>query len=149
MSARRDSGFTLLELLVVLAVLSLVLAIGVPRLLTALPGAASRGTATDLAATLKDARFQAIRHNIDTAVVLDLERRRYGVQGDRQEHGLPAGLQVSATLAGEAQDDGAAGRISFYPDGSSSGGRIRLRQGGHAYWVDVDWLTGRVSVARK
>ena len=148
MRTRRDRGFTLLELLVVLAVLSLVLAIGVPRLINALPGVDTRRAASDLAATLKDTRFLAIRRNLETAVVLDPTGRRYAVAGDREVHSLPAGLQVSMTVAGEVQDGSGAGRISFYPDGSSSGGRISLRQGGQTYQVDVDWLTGRVRLQR-
>ena len=143
----RDSGFTLLELLVVLAVLSLVLAIGVPRLVSALPGVETKRTASDLAAVLKDARFQAIRSSFETAVVLDLGARQYRVEGESQSHSLPAGLEITLTTGGASSPGGRSGEIAFYADGSSSGGRVALGQGGHVYHVDVDWLTGRVSLA--
>ena len=149
MSGRGEHGFTLFELLVVLAVLSLVLAVGLPRLVSALPGTETRRSASDLAATLKDARFLAIRRNVETAVVLDLAGRRYAVAGTRETHNLPSGLEVAMVVAGAGQADGRAGRISFYPDGSSSGGRISLSQGTHRYHVDVAWLTGRVRVTRR
>ncbi len=37
--------------------------------------------------------------------------------------------------------------IRFYPDGSSTGGRNTGSSGEGKYLVDVDWLTGRVSIA--
>ena len=36
--------------------------------------------------------------------------------------------------------------ITFYPDGSSTGGRVTLRDEDNGYVVDVDWLTGRIDV---
>ena len=43
--------------------------------------------------------------------------------------------------------DDKVGAIRFYPDGSSTGGRITVASGERKYLVDVDWLTGRVSIA--
>jgi general secretion pathway protein H len=52
-------------------------------------------------------------------------------------------MQVSmqAVRAGEDQ-----AKILFAPDGSTSGGRIALAQGQSHLLINVDWLTGRVSV---
>ena len=38
----------------------------------------------------------------------------------------------------------ARGAIRFFPDGSSTGGRITLSTDRLAYLVDVDWLTGKI-----
>jgi general secretion pathway protein H len=38
------------------------------------------------------------------------------------------------------------GSIRFYPDGSSTGGRVTVSSGERKYQVDVDWITGRVSI---
>ena len=38
------------------------------------------------------------------------------------------------------------GAIRFFPDGSSTGGRITLSIDSMRYLVNVDWLTGRVKV---
>jgi general secretion pathway protein H len=50
------------------------------------------------------------------------------------------------TIVGEQQGPG-GGAIRFNPDGSSTGGRISLSDGGRRIAVGVDWLTGRVAVA--
>jgi general secretion pathway protein H len=38
-------------------------------------------------------------------------------------------------------------RIVFAPDGSTSGGSLRVLADGHQRVIRVDWLTGRVAVA--
>jgi general secretion pathway protein H len=40
-----------------------------------------------------------------------------------------------------------AGSVRFYPDGSSTGGRIILSRSGSGYQVGVQWLTGRIRMA--
>jgi general secretion pathway protein H len=42
--------------------------------------------------------------------------------------------------------DEGAGTVTFFPDGTSTGGTITLSQGTHRYYVAVDWLTGQVDV---
>jgi general secretion pathway protein H len=42
--------------------------------------------------------------------------------------------------------DEAAGSIRFFPDGSSTGGRVMIAAGNEKLSVDVNWLTGRVSI---
>jgi general secretion pathway protein H len=41
---------------------------------------------------------------------------------------------------------GAAADIRFLPDGSSTGGRVELKDGRRRMRIGVDWLNGRVSV---
>ena len=60
---------------------------------------------------------------------------------------MPAGIDLELlTVATELGGGGARGGIRFFPDGSSTGGRVTLSHGSRQYFVDVDWLTGRVSV---
>ena len=60
---------------------------------------------------------------------------------------LPAGMVLAAAVGAETVPGPRLAGISFAPDGSSSGGRIVLADGGRRVQVGVDWLTGRVSVA--
>jgi general secretion pathway protein H len=48
------------------------------------------------------------------------------------------------TTTGERQGS-QIGSIRFNPDGSSTGGRISLADGGRAITIGVDWLTGRIT----
>ena len=139
-------GFTLIELVVTLAVMGLVLVLVTgykPPWSSAL---GMRGIAAELAAGLRLARSQAIAGNRPVLFALDLARRRYQVGHDPPRN-LPAKLELGLlTINGEKQR-ATLGDIRFNPDGSSTGGRITLADGGRRIAVGVDWLTGRVTVA--
>ena len=139
MSAR---GFTLIELLVVIAVLAIAVA-AVPVVMSGgFSGISLKATARAVADGLRYSRSQAIAHNDEVAFIIDAEAGRYAVvPGDH-----------SGTLGGVSEvrvfPEAAAGTIRFFPDGSSTGGRITLAKDRQQYHVSVDWLTGRISVAR-
>ena len=41
------------------------------------------------------------------------------------------------------------GKIRFFPDGSSNGGRVTVGVGERGFEIDVDWLTGHVTIKDK
>jgi general secretion pathway protein H len=144
MTSRSDAaGFTLIELLVALAVLAL--ALGLAGSYMRAPTSTQLGfTASDIAGALRLARAKAVAHNRPVAVAFDLASSRWR-NGDGEWQRLPGGIGA-ALLAGRSA--GASGNnIVFYPDGSSSGGRITLAQRDRQLAVGVDWLSGRVSIA--
>jgi general secretion pathway protein H len=59
---------------------------------------------------------------------------------------LPEGSTAEITTAQSLVSDDDRGAIAFFPDGSSSGGRIRLGLDGHVRRIDVEWLTGRIAL---
>lgn len=134
------SGFTLIEVIVVLAILALVgglvLGRGPPRS----AGVEMRGAVGTVAQTLRLARTRAIAGNRTVAVEFDVQGGSYRIGGERAR-GLPPGVGMAVTSM-----QGVGGSILFLADGSSSGGRVELAGGGRQAQVGVDWLTGRVSV---
>ena len=144
--AARPDGFSLVELLVVLAVMGFVLALFAGYKAPWSTALGLKGAAGELAAALRLARSQAIAEDRPVALALDLAGHRYRVGGDRQ-HDLPPRLSIGLlTVSGEKLSE-TQGDIRFNPDGSSTGGRIVLADGGRRVAVGVDWLTGRVTVA--
>ena len=67
-SMRKNSGFTLMELIIVIVVLVILAAISVPIFLSWLPEYRLRSAADDLYAHLQHAKMQAIRNNNNWAV---------------------------------------------------------------------------------
>jgi general secretion pathway protein H len=129
------AGFTLIEIIVVLVILGLAL--------TIFAGFVARGHTTldvatgadGLANTLRLARARAIARQ--ETVVFTVTAGGHGYVVDGQVRVVPETLSVS--MAGTPV-------IRFAPDGSSSGGAVRLIAGAQTRTVRVDWLSGRVSV---
>jgi len=142
----RHAGFTLVELLVVLAIAALLMA-AVPALFSAaFPGLELKSAARRTAATLRLARESAIRQGAETEVLVDVEARQLELKGYRNLS-LPSSLTLQLETAAREMHDEQRGVMRFFPDGSSTGGRIILAYHDHGYQVGVTWLTGRIAVA--
>lgn len=141
---RPVKGFTLLELMVVL-VIGVMLFTLVPPLLSGIGTTTDlRAAARQLIAGLRSARSEAITRQREAVLTMDLEERRFGVTGNPRRYSLPKGIVLELVTAESERLDDRVGAIRFFPDGSSTGGRITLSDQRIAYEVDVDWLTGRV-----
>jgi general secretion pathway protein H len=142
----RSAGVTLLELLVVLAIMGLVAAFVVPLFGGGVPTAELKSAARQVAAGLRLARSEALATRQETRVLLDLEQRTMRLERDAQARALPRGIEMKLFTAQSDLVNDRVGAIRFYPDGGSNGGRITLASGERKYEVDVDWLTGRVAI---
>jgi general secretion pathway protein H len=145
-SPERQSGFTLLEIIVVLVIGALMYALilGVPFRGGSV--ADLKYAARMLASGLRQAQTTAMVTRRDAVLTLDMEARQYLVAGDAQARSLPRGIEMKLFTAQSEITNESKGAIRFYPDGSSTGGRITVLSGERKYLVDVDWLTGRVSI---
>jgi general secretion pathway protein H len=138
---RWKAGFTLIEMVVVLAILGLMLGL----VLTHGPVRSQRieidAAARDIAGSLRLARSNAIAQNRLVTFNIDVA---HGIT--RTDNGPPHSLPAYLTLRVTAERGGAVPGIRFAPDGSSSGGQIELLAHGRHVQIGVDWLTGRVRI---
>jgi general secretion pathway protein H len=144
--ARGCAGFSLIELVVVLAVMGFLLALIVGYKTPWSRTLNLRGAAAELAAGLRLARSEAIADNRPVAVAFDLAAHRYRV-GSAPAHALAPQLSIGLLTVNGERQTATLGDIRFNPDGSSTGGRIVLADGTKRIAVGVDWLTGRVVIA--
>jgi len=138
-------GFTLLELLAVLVLMSAVVATAVPALVRT-GGIELQASARTLAAGLRRARSQAIQHSSREALSLDVERREFALSFEKRTRKLPGNISYTLYTARSAVESAERGAIRFFPDGGSTGGRITLSSGQRVIRVDVDWLSGRIRI---
>jgi general secretion pathway protein H len=136
-------GFTLLELIVVLTVIALVTAVSVPSFFGTGRTLDTRREVALIDSALRDARREAIKTATGTGVEFDLARRV--VRGRHGVRKLPEGVTVTLETVAAQQRAKQVGRVWFYPDGSSSGGRVTLADARRQYRIDIDWITGRVT----
>jgi len=148
---RLSRGFTFFELLLVLAIIATTAVVVVPRL-GASPRADLEAATRVLAAGFRQGRSQAVTTGEQVVVVLDLDRKQFSLQGGvgvrapARVRALPRAVAYELFTARSEQRSKSQAGIRFYPDGTSTGGRITATAGQHQRLVDVDWLTGMIRI---
>jgi general secretion pathway protein H len=148
-SARRRhaAGMSLLELVLVVALVAVAGLLVAAVYGGALDGVRLRGSAKEIAAQLRHTRAQAIAGGRAQRFEIDPVARRW--QAPRGRSGrVPESVDVQFTGARELQPAAGRGAIVFFEDGGSSGGRVQLRSGAATWRIEVSWLTGEVTLSR-
>lgn len=141
-------GFTLIELLVVLGILTLLMTVVPPLFSGTLDDLKVRSAARDLAATLRLARSTAVSSGRETIFSVDVNEKKFAVNNRNKRFALPRDTAIALTTARTEQISESSGAIRFFPDGSSTGGRLTLEHGARIYRIDVNWITGKVAMSR-
>jgi general secretion pathway protein H len=143
----KEAGFTLIEIVCVLAILALLAALILPAIPRGTSQARLAGYAVEIAALLKGDRNAAIRTHAAVATRLDADRRivRSGARGDIVA--IPADVSFDAMLAERCSGRRVGSSIDFFPSGGSCGGVIAISRQGAGFQIRVNWLTGGVDVA--
>lgn len=141
----RRRGFTFVEMLAVLTLIALVAGVAAGLIGANLGSAKTRAAVRDLTAALRQTRGLAIVNGEARSLEIDVDARTYQVPGKSAVQ-LPEELSMKLLTAAAEQTGDSKGLIRFFPDGSSSGGRITLRRDDHEWRVEIAWLTGEVRI---
>jgi general secretion pathway protein H len=140
-------GFSLLEIIVVVGLISLLMTFAAYAINKQLPGQQLRSSAKQLAAELRFTKSQAMVTGEPQSFQINVKTREW--KGPKNHSGvLPKSLEVIATTARSEQPELDAAAIKFFPDGAATGGRIVLQHKTAKWQVDVKWLTGEVTVTK-
>lgn len=121
--SKAEQGFTLLEMLVTIAVMGLALLLIAYYAQPHSKRLEAERAAQNVAASMRQDRGLAIATGQPVRFTLPP---------------LPGWLRVTAELPAKG--------LVFEPDGSSSGGAVLLAAPGMRSLISADWLTGRVSI---
>ena len=89
MLRKRQSGFTLIEMMIVIAVFAIVASIAIPNFMSLLPGMRLNGAARQVMGDLMAARMKAVKLNKKTKVFFDNDHQ-YRICDDADNNGTVA-----------------------------------------------------------
>jgi general secretion pathway protein H len=144
-----ERGFTLLEMVCVLAIIALLAAVLLPFIPHETSRSRLQAYALQAAALLTADRNAAIRHQTDVATVVDAEARAIRSGASRTVIRVPQDVRFDALLPQTCRERAALSTISFFANGTSCGGVIELTRLGVGYEVRVNWLTGRTEIVSR
>jgi general secretion pathway protein H len=141
-----ESGFTLLELIVVLGILALAASLAFPRVQGTHTASTLDTTARRLTSALQLAHAESRRTNTDQTLIIDVDHATFWSSTSPTPEAIPKPIALAI------QDDsfewsGTNRRIRFSPSGSATGGVIALASGNARARITVDWLTGAATLA--
>lgn len=145
----RQSGFSLLEVMMVLVIIAMSYMLLPKLVFSGVSGAELRSNARAVATGLRLARDAAINTKRESVLSINLESREFTLPNDTRLHKLNDKLDVKLYTAEDDLISDKIGTIRFYPDGSSNGGRVTVAAGERGFEIDVDWLTGHVTIKDK
>jgi general secretion pathway protein H len=137
---RATAGFSVVEMLAVLAIIALVTALAMPLALRPSDALRLQAAARDLIGALRLTRAAAIARNADVALTIDVDRRTFESPAVPARH-FPADIRTRLKIA-EPERVHSYGSFGFFPDGSSTGGDVLLVLHDKEVKICVDWLTG-------
>ena len=146
---RGQDGFTLLEMIGVIAIIAMLAAILLPSVPRATTHPRLEAYAMEAAALLKADRTAAMRRRTQITAQVDAPGRaiRSGSTGRIMQ--MPDDVTVQAALPLSCNERPARSTISFFATGTSCGGTIVLSRLGAGYEVRVNWLTGGIEVVAR
>ncbi len=143
---RGERGFTLLEMVCVLAVFGMLAAIVVPALPRGTSRARLQSYAIATAALLKADHDAAIRRGSQIVTQIDAPSRLIRSGATDRVIRIPNDVVFDALLAARCNRLPSRSSIGFFSSGMSCGGAIALTRLDFGYEIRVNWLTGGVEI---
>ncbi len=137
-------GFSLLEFIVVLAILSIALTAGSAIIRGSSDVARLNLVTQRFSSLFQEARLHAIERNRIVPISFETSKDRIVGPTPRLSLQLDRDLSIRFIGARLSQQRAGVGRLRFFPDGSSTGGNITLSLNNHVSQLTIDWMTGAV-----
>jgi general secretion pathway protein H len=149
MNRAREHGFTLLEMVCVIALIAMLAAVLLPFLPRHTSRSRLQAYALETATLLKADRNIAIRRRANVSTLVDAPSRAIRSGATAQTVRIPDDVHVEALLPETCRQRAVLSTISFFADGMSCGGSIALSRLDSTYEIRVNWLTGRIEIVSR
>jgi type II secretion system protein H len=154
----KANGFTLLELVLVLLLMSLIAGLTLPFVASTLDRITLQSEVRQIASALQFARSEAISKKTLYAFHIDINEKQYWLGIPKQEEiTQPKPIDETVRILDYQRTDETltegAFMILFYPRGNSSGGTLRFisindKDEENIYVVNIDPITGKPKIEK-
>jgi type II secretion system protein H len=153
----RGRAFTLIELMIVIAIMGLIAAMGLPSLLKAMQKEGMRKALSDIQDCCNEARTRAILYQTPVGVRFQAHTHAYSVAGGSAVHDspyvksaeLPEGVSMDLLFINwlDYGDSDEASTVWFYPNGTSDEMKIELSDKTQRRMMTLEFATGSITVS--
>ena len=149
-----------MELLVVLVIVGLLAAFAAPRVTAPMGGLQLKTAAKKIVSAMRYARSQAVSEQHGRVAIFDFEMRRMVIfagadlppeyrpddlplEKAEMRYELPAQVFFEQAFSGDEELAAGLFQVAFFPNGSSTGGKLILaNEGGRRFVIEIDFITG-------
>ncbi len=145
----RSRGFTLIELIVVITIMTIVTGLALPRLVEQSKSARQNTCFSDFSTVMAMARYHAVETGQPQNIVIDMEQDAIffaGNDGIRIKKRLTEGLCIDSVQRGTQKVGYGCVSLPFYPDGTSVYALIAIETDNkHHMLFSLDGATGNLA----
>ena len=149
MSEEAEHGFTLLEMVCVLAIIAMLAAVLFPLIPRQTSRSRLQAYALETATLLKADRNAAIRRQGEVTTLVDAGARSIRSGVTMETIRIPDDVRFDALLPKTCRQRASLSTISFFANGMSCGGTIALTRLDTGFEIRVNWLTGRIEIVSR
>ncbi|MCF6202871.1 MAG: GspH/FimT family pseudopilin [Methylococcaceae bacterium] len=145
----KKKGFSLIELLLVIVIIGIMITVVASNAGTGNETTVLKSASREIASALRYARGIAMTNRKESVFQFDLDENSYQMTGKSKVYKLSKDIEVTLDVAQSQIEGDGMGAVRFFPDGSSTGGRITLEISKIKRQLDINWLTGQVEISEQ
>jgi general secretion pathway protein H len=139
-----NNGFTLIELMLALTLAGMMITMVPPMLGKVLPGVTAKSLTNDLSNMIRESRARAIFLNQSREIYYNSKQR--SLFNQNEETNIIVSEDLHFMVDEEPVTEEIIKLFSTFPDGSISGRQVMIQSDAKTYAIELNWLTGTVTV---
>ena len=141
----KRQGFTLLEVIIVLCLISLIMGLSAVFFANTMPSSKLSAAVRELSATIRYARTLAMIDGKLQTLNIDLDAKKYGIEG-RGYKSIDSGITIMVLDPSAGELRNGIYHLIFQASGGIEGGTIVLGSGKKAIGIELDPVVGSVVI---
>lgn len=142
---KSQKAFSLLEVLIVMVFIAVMAGFVTSSMTKSLRKTKIRAVSKNLLSALRYTRGQAIVKHEQKIITFNVKEKTYKAPRKKTVQ-IPDEIDINVYTADSDVQDESTGSIRFFSDGSSTGGWVKLTYGDKIWQINVNWLTGEISM---